>query len=296
MAYLTTAQVVRSSKDGKFFDAITVPQGIPVSNVRVPESRDPVMLDPRTHVLIWILDSFGAIFVSKLIDPVGTTDLSRALILQDDGTPFLEPGEKEILSKSGASIYLQNTGDIHLLSGHHTEKLNISSSDQSVSAEASYVELRGNTGTLGVPLRPVIGVTSLGTARLGIEPTTNVLPLKVVLHEIGLKIDGDIVLRNAASNLHMSALGTIDVLGLSLSITAPTTSLTTNLSTTGLFTSTAGASIVSNTPAGVTINTLSLTLPATPLAIKVGVVPGFTGTVANPTSITVVNGIVVAVT
>ena len=298
-------------------DALVADQGYEVRGIQVHLKKNfQERMIPGSRILFYRDTSANFKFAMLLTDP--PTDLISPPIWvdsiedeSDSGRPTFEDGDVAFSARGrldafiptlGSTLWLKNNGDAFLSSGSQSQKISVNDSTDSVDIQGSDIDIStiGNTVTTH-SLTFSTSLAGLTSSTWGLKnPVTGIFTSGINISNVGSINIGvfDPVLGTSISGLGYSFLTQ------SLTLTSVTTTITSaNINLTGLLSALGNTSITGSF--GVTGNSsltgnLSVsgivTLPAIPSTLFVGVTPGFTGTVTTPTSITVINGIVTAVT
>ena len=137
--------VIQNYTGPRTFDALQIPHGYVIKNVRLPHSIN-IQVKPLEKSIVFVAqtDDFQAYFVSIVRDPIGfleksnigvqgsvnDKDLNRSEDEFEQGELYLEArGESKDISGAGGTIYLSNDGTVNLHSGRRKESIIIGGTD-----------------------------------------------------------------------------------------------------------------------------------------------------------------------
>ena len=137
--------VIQNYTGPRTFDALQIPHGYVIKNVRLPNSIN-IQVKPLEKSIVFVaqVDDFQAYFVSIIRDPIGfleksnigvqgsvnDKDLDRSENEFEQGEVYFEArGESKDISGAGGTIYLANDGTVNLHSGRRKESIIIGGTD-----------------------------------------------------------------------------------------------------------------------------------------------------------------------
>jgi len=309
-----------------FLEAAATQEGYPVKKIQLhTKSNFQENVQEGSKILFYRDSASVYKFGMLLSDPVPISSpiwLDAVLDEVTTGEITFQPGEvalralgdnQEFIPTQGGFLWLTNAGDGLLSSGSLSQAISVNDSSDSVDIIGNNIDISviGNevvTHTLTFDTSTV-GLTS-STWGLA-NPLTGIFTSGIHISSVGSISIGtfDPILETSISGFGYNALTqATSIKSTATSITAASISLKGITSITGdtsvigtasiegATSVTGNLGVVGNTSLAGNLGVTGIvTLPAIPGTILVGTLPGFTGTVAPPTSITVVNGIVVAV-
>lgn len=311
-------------------DVIDDEQGYLISRVQIPVINAIQDLPAEGSTVLIYRDSSAVYKMAvKVTDPRPISspikDQTAKDIIATGERTFL-PGEvafaalgddSTFLPTQGSTLWLKNSGDAALTSGSYGQCISVNDSTESVDIEGTNVGLQA-TGNDIATHTLVLETNELGftSSTWGLaNPLTGIFTSGINISSVGSIAIGvfDPVLGISISGFEFNnLLQSTRVTSVSHSVTAARINMAAGVfdveagsigflgftSVKGAFGVTGTTDLVGNVDiVGISTFVGNMILPAVANGIiTVGGVPGFTGTVATPTSITVVNGIVIAVT
>lgn len=196
-AQVTTTVQLDKTSQRQSIGVVTIPDGQVIPSVDLPQNMTIEPPAVNSTVLVWVNGSFGAKFISKLVDPNNSS--SRLNLKQLDGQPFMEPGELQIGVATGSHIFFNNTGGIHITSGNIKDEIVID--NQNIKIAASTIDMHATNLLPGIQSH--VQLDPLKGATIGFwNPLTS-------LELFGISVDplGTIKLSNPLGSISLSALG-----------------------------------------------------------------------------------------
>lgn len=226
----------------RYLGVITMPGGQVIPFVEFPQNPSIDIPPVNSIVLIMVHGSFNASYICKLVDPNNSTSRD-SLPLPANGKPFIETGEQQISASSGASIFLNNAGGIHLTAANVKDEIVID--NDTIKAQATSIDVHSvpkalvaqgflvMNSTLGLdnPLgvdRVIFGIrnpqTGISMYTVSVDALGEIILKNTVIGgSIVIALDGSVTI--ASPNKVTLAATSVAIDALSVSVNSPSISL-----------------------------------------------------------------------